>query len=98
MGGGIAVGLVASMFGGSAVAVITYVTNRTKIDAEARKIDAETEQIRVDTRRTLQEMGIYRVIDSAHAVDDLPSGWQRYEEDVSPGSYILGLDESVAHS
>ncbi|MGW0704236.1 hypothetical protein ACWD0A_34140 [Streptomyces sp. NPDC002867] len=84
--------IISSGIGGAAVALITYVTTRPRMRAEARKLDAEAERTRAETTKLLAEFATQPEFNSA----DLPKGWHatggRTED------YTYGLDDQVHRS
>ncbi len=87
-------GLVASLFGGSLVAIANHLFTRNKTNAEAKKLDAEADKIRAETVKLLMDMELTKI--TTPNTIKLPAGWQ------SSGSqaddYEMGVDHKVAHS
>lgn len=88
----IVVALVASLLGGTSVAVITQLSTRSRTRAEVRKIDAETERTRAETAKILIDM-------QSSPVQESPGGrpvpgWFLAGSD--PGDYEVGTDAKVA--
>ncbi|MFD9463439.1 hypothetical protein [Streptomyces sp. NPDC060027] len=86
--------IISSGVGGTAVALITYLTTRPRMRAEARKLDAETERTRAETTKLLAESTTQPApeFDSA----ELPKGWGITGG--RPEDYIFGLDSQVHQS
>ncbi|MET7603937.1 hypothetical protein ABZS96_15670 [Streptomyces avermitilis] len=86
--------IISSGVGGAAVALITYLTTRPRMRAEARKLDAEAERTRAETAKLLAESATQPT--SEFDTADLPKGWH-----VTGGrteDYTYGLDSHVHQS
>ncbi|MFF0030259.1 hypothetical protein ACFYS7_19075 [Streptomyces avermitilis] len=86
--------IISSGIGGAAVALITYLTTRQRIRAEARKLDAEAERTRAETARLLAESATQ--LDLKFNAADLPNGWRA--TGIRPEDYTFGLDSQVHRS
>lgn len=83
--------LIASLFGGSIVSVITYAANRGRISAETAKLEAETEKVKAETRMLLAPLH-----PSTGGRQGVPPGWSvdgRWLD-----GYEISVDRTVAHS
>lgn len=91
----ILVGLAASLFGGSIVALITFMTNRQKVSAEVRKIDADVEKTRAETQKVLKEVGIVANAVSLASGTATPKGW--YKAGSNSEDYSVGIDREISY-
>ncbi|MFI1097549.1 hypothetical protein [Streptomyces sp. NPDC020917] len=82
------------IFGAGVVAVITYLTSRSRTRAEVRKLDAESERTRAETTKILSEFqaGPSNIAGSS----TLPKGW--YVTGARPEDYEFGVDTQTFHS
>lgn len=87
----VVVSLIASLFGGATVSIITYATNRGRIRAETVKLMAETEKTKAETRSLLAPL--HPSADGRHGV---PPGWSVHGRWLD--SYEISVDRTVAHS
>jgi hypothetical protein len=86
--------IISSGVGGAAVALITYLTTRPRMQAEARKLEAEADRARAETTKLLAESATHPASEFDSA--DLPKGWH-----VTGGrteDYTYGLDSQVHQS
>ncbi|MXM63285.1 hypothetical protein GR925_07445 [Streptomyces sp. HUCO-GS316] len=86
--------IISSGIGGTAVALITYVTTRPRMRAEARKLEAEAERTRAETTKLLAESATQPASEFDSA--DLPKGW--HVTGGRPEDYTYGLDSQVHQS
>ncbi len=93
MSGQLALGLASSLLGGTAVAIVTYVSMRKKTQAEVRKIDAETEHIHAQTAKLLSE--VHAVPDSILGTGGAPRGWLASGD--NRGDYETGVDRGTSY-
>ncbi|KKD07140.1 hypothetical protein [Streptomyces sp. WM6386] len=85
--------IVSSGIGGAAVALITHLTNRPRVRAEARKLDAEAERTKAETAKLLAEV---TTPPDSNAITDRPQGW--HVTGSHPEDYSYGLDTQLHQS
>jgi hypothetical protein len=89
-------GVVSSLFGGFMVSITTFLGNRRKVAAEARKLDAEAERNKAETARLLMEIdgrnknGAPLLTDTRSLVGWFPAG-------TSLRHYQFGVDKELAY-
>ncbi|MEV5957817.1 hypothetical protein AB0M11_29325 [Streptomyces sp. NPDC051987] len=86
--------IVSSGIGGAAVALITYLTTRQRIRAEARKLDAEAERTRAETAILVAASTTSPTSDFDSAA--LPKGWHVTGGETEDHTY--GLDNHMHQS
>ncbi|MBE1491327.1 hypothetical protein [Plantactinospora soyae] len=84
-------GILSSLFGGTVVAVVTYLGNRKRVAAEARKLDAEAQRAQAETTSILTNLGV-----GLASTPNLPRPW------VATGTrwfeYDITVDRTVYHT
>ncbi|MFE6524184.1 hypothetical protein [Streptomyces sp. NPDC057794] len=85
--------IISSGIGGAAVALITHLTNRPRVRAEAHKLEAEAERTKAETTKLLAEV---TTTPNSDAITDLPKGW--HATGSHPEDYSYGLDTQVHQS
>lgn len=93
MGGGTWQAFTATLVGGVAVALITFLSTRQKIHAEADKYRAEAERTRAETAKLLLETTSSGTTSPSDSSDHPPTKW--FKTGSHPDDYTVGIDRKT---